>query len=311
MPVAKKQLGLKIDVDTYRGTLVGVPNLVDILRRHGAAATFLFSLGPDHTGQAIKRAFRPGFMKKVSRTSVVSHYGLLTLMYGTVLPGPNIGRRCADILRGTRDAGHEVGIHCWDHVKWQDGVEKADAAWTAAEMDKAVERFEKVFGEAPRCFGAAGWQMNVHALRRQQRMGLAWASDSRGTHPFVPVWNGEIARCPQLPTTLPTLDELIGIDDITEDNVHERLLELTATPATHVFTLHAELEGRKLAPVFERLLTGWREQGYELVPLKDIAAGLDMAVLPRCEMVRGEVPGRSGTLMIQGEEFLAEYKEAA
>jgi peptidoglycan/xylan/chitin deacetylase (PgdA/CDA1 family) len=305
------RIALKVDVDTYRGTLAGVPQLVDVLRKNEAGATFLFSLGPDHTGRAIKRAFRPGFMKKVGRTSVVSHYGLLTLMYGTVLPGPDIGRRCGDIMRGVADAGFETGIHCWDHVKWQDGVEQAGAAWTEAEMKKAVARYEKVFGTPPRCHGAAGWQMNVHAMRLTQRSGFSWSSDTRGTSPFLPIWNGEIVRCPQLPTTLPTLDELIGIDGVTADDVDQQLLKLTATPADHVFTLHAELEGMKLAPVFERLLTGWREQGYEIVSVGSVAEKLKLADLPRCEILRGELPGRSGTLMLQGPEFLAEYKEAA
>jgi undecaprenyl phosphate-alpha-L-ara4FN deformylase len=306
-----KQLALKVDVDTYRGTRVGVPRLMEILGRHGAGATFLFSLGPDHTGRAIRRAFRPGFMKKVSRTSVLSHYGLRTLMYGTLLPGPDIGRRCADILRGVRDAGFEVGIHCWDHVKWQDNVAGADGAWTEREMAQAIERFQEVFGEAPRIHGAAGWQMNAHALRLTQRLDFAYASDCRGSGPFIPVWNAEIVCCPQLPTTLPTLDELIGADGVTADNVHEKLLALTLPGADHVFTLHAELEGMKLAPVLERLLTGWREQGFDLVPLAGIAGRLDLAKVPRCDMVGGEIAGRSGTLMLQGGEFLADCRESA
>src|SRR6266550_3044571 len=86
-------LALKIDVDTLRGTREGVPTLVEVLRKHGVTATFLFSLGPDHTGRAIKRVFRSGFVGKVRRTSVVRHYGVRTLLYGTVLPGPDIGRR--------------------------------------------------------------------------------------------------------------------------------------------------------------------------------------------------------------------------
>ncbi len=306
------KLALKIDADTYRGTLAGVPRLVDILRRHDAGATFLFSLGPDHTGRAIKRAFRRGFMQKVSRTSVVSHYGVVTLMYGTVLPGPDIGRRCADILRGTRDAGFEVGIHCWDHVKWQDGVADAGPEWAQAQMQKAAARFEQVFGEPPRCHGAAGWQTSVHGLRLTQRMGFDYASDTRGRGPFMPMWNGEIVRCPQLPTTLPTLDEMIGVGDVTAENVDEHLLRLTAGGGgDQVFTLHAELEGMKLSAVFERLLAGWQAQGYELVPLRTLAQSLDLTRLPRCEVVRGELPGRSGTLMLQGPEFLADYKEAA
>ena len=76
---------LKIDVDTYRGSREGTPNLVRLLTQHKANATFLFSLGPDHTGWALRRAFKPGFFQKVSRTSVVEHYGLKTLMYGVLL----------------------------------------------------------------------------------------------------------------------------------------------------------------------------------------------------------------------------------
>jgi undecaprenyl phosphate-alpha-L-ara4FN deformylase len=303
------KLALKVDADTYRGTQIGVPRLVDLLRLHQAGATFLFSLGPDHTGRAIKRAFRPGFFGKVSRTSVVSHYGLRTLMYGTLLPGPDIGHRCRDVMIATRDAGFEVGVHCWDHIRWQDGVEKANADWTAMEMQRAVARFADIFGQTPHVHGAAGWQMNVHALRLTQRLGFAYASDCRGTHPFVPVWNGEIVLCPQLPTTLPTLDELIGLDDVTDENVHERILAMTSEPRDHVFTLHAELEGMKLLPVLERLLAGWREQGYEIVALNDIANRLNVTALPRHEMIRGEVPGRSGMLMLQGEPFLSSWKE--
>ena len=301
------KLALKIDVDTYRGTRVGVPRLVEILQKHQVNATFLFSLGPDHTGRAVKRVFRPGFMKKVSRTSVVEHYGLKTLMYGTLLPGPDIGKRCGDLMRGVRDQGFEVGIHCWDHIRWQDHVAGQNGAWTKREMKRACDRFEKIFGEPARTHGAAGWQMNVHALRLEQQLGFDYCSDTRGSHPFIPIWNAEIVACPQLPTTLPTLDELIGVDGITPDTVAHHLLSLTATPPAtgHVYTLHAELEGMKLASAFEALLFGWKAQGYELVSLKDYAASLDRKNLPRHEVVMGEIPGRSGTLALQGPEFLA------
>ena len=299
-------LALKIDVDTFRGTREGVPHLLDLLRRHEAGATFLFSLGPDHTGRAIKRALRPGFMQKVGRTSVVSHYGVRTLLYGTVLPGPDIGRRCAEILRGVRDAGFEVGIHTWDHVKWQDGVAGADAKWTAAQMGLARDRHAEIFGEAPTVHGAAGWQMNVHAYRLTQSMGFAYASDTRGAHPFIPVVRAEIVDCPQFPTTLPTLDELIGLEGATEANVHDRLLAITAAERKdHVFTLHAELEGMKLAPAFEALLLGWKAQGYTLVAMRDLAARHDKATLPLHTVLDGTLPGRSGTLATQGPRFLA------
>jgi peptidoglycan/xylan/chitin deacetylase (PgdA/CDA1 family) len=286
------RLGLKIDVDTLRGTREGVPRLLDLLARHEVRATFLFSLGPDHTGRALRRVFRKGFVDKVRRTSVVRHYGVRTLLYGTLLPGPDIGRRAEGILRRVRGEGHETGIHCWDHVRWQDFVAAQDAAWTEREMIPAVRRYQEVFGEPPRTWGAAGWQTNAHAARFQER--FAYASDTRGTHPFQPVWHGKPIGCPQIPTTLPTLDELIGLH---EDPV-EHLLSLTGN-AEHVFTAHAELEGGKLAPMFERLLAGWTAQGYTFVATRDFLT----SPLPRCEVVYGEVPGRSGTLALQGKEL--------
>src|SRR5690349_12208689 len=287
------KLALKIDVDTFRGTREGVPKLLEILQRHGAGATFLFSLGPDHTGRAIKRALRPGFMQKVGRTSVVSHYGIRTLLYGTLLPGPDIGKRCASVLRRVRDEGFEVGIHTWDHVKWQDGVAGADAAWTTRQMALARDRFQEIFGEPPSVHGAAGWQMNAHAYRLTQSLGFRYASDTRGKHPFIPVIRAEIVECPQFPTTLPTLDEMIGLDGVTEASVADALLAITRDDSRdHVFTLHAELEGMKLAPVFEKLLEGWKTQGYELVPMRAIAEATDTAKLPLCSVMDEAVAGR-------------------
>jgi undecaprenyl phosphate-alpha-L-ara4FN deformylase len=302
------RLGLKIDVDTLRGTREGVPRLLDLLARHDLRATFLFSLGPDHTGRALRRVFRKGFMDKVRRTSVVRHYGMRTLLYGTLLPGPDIGRRASAILRRVRGEGHETGIHCWDHVRWQDGVATADAAWTRREMQRACERYADVFKEPPATHGAAGWQMNAHAMRLTQELGFAYCSDGRGRSPHLPVWRGELIRCPQFPTTLPTLDELIGTGSITEENAAAHVLERTREPPAtgHVFTLHAELEGARLSNVFEQLLIGWKAQGYAPGPVRDLCAGVEPLSLPRCETGPAPIEGRAGAVLMQGDEFLGD-----
>ena len=61
------RLAIKIDVDTDRGTREGIAPLARAMDRHSIRGTFLFSLGPDNTGRAIRRVFRPGFFSKVSR----------------------------------------------------------------------------------------------------------------------------------------------------------------------------------------------------------------------------------------------------
>jgi peptidoglycan/xylan/chitin deacetylase (PgdA/CDA1 family) len=304
-------LVLKIDVDTYRGTREGVPNLVRMLRAHGAQATFLFSLGPDHTGWALRRALRPGFFKKVSRTSVVEHYGFKTLMYGTLLPGPDIGAKAASEMRAARDAGFECGIHTWDHVLWQDNVRGRDARWTQGMMQKAERRFQEVFGEKPHTHGAAGWQMNEHAFAQHDAAGYRFASDGRAQLLDSGALRDQRAgpyrltgsRCIQMPTTLPTLDELLGCEidgrTISTANIAEHLLRLTAgAKRDHVYTLHAELEGQKLAPIFEQLLTGWKEQGYQLASMADYYEKIKDVPLPEYPASWGEVPGRSGELIV-------------
>jgi len=304
----EKRLALKVDVDTWRGTCEGLPRLVELLQRFQANATFLFSLGPDHTGRAIKRVFRKGFLKKVSRTSVVEHYGVRTLLYGTLLPGPDIGKKEAQRLREVKQAGFEVGIHCWDHIRWQDYVAHKGTDWTRREMSFAADRFEQIFGERARTHGAAGWQMNEAAYAFQKQLGFDYASDGRGHCPFMPVNSrGEVLGVPQLPTTLPTLDELIGIDNITNENVADYLLKQTAdsNQSHHVYTLHAELEGMRLLHVFEDLLKGWKAQGYSLVSTREIFETLDVASLPHHCVEYGEIPGRSGSLALQGKLFAA------
>lgn len=310
---------LKIDVDTYRGTREGVPNLVRILKKYNVGATFLFSMGKDHTGWALRRAFRPGFFKKVSRTSVVEHYGLKTLMYGVFLPAPDIGKECVEEMRATKRAGFECGIHCWDHVVWQDNVRKKGEAWTKYQMEKAFQRFQDTFGVAPKTYGAAGWQMNPHAFAQLDHYNMAYSSDSRAmlnedgsltnknAGPYIlknegaDGADGSEYTCIQMPTTLPTLDELLGREIngtiFTVDNIAAHILSLTAAGRDHVFTMHAELEGQKLAPILRELLEGWMDQGHQCISMAQYYAIIQNDELPTHPIAWAELPGRSGELL--------------
>jgi peptidoglycan/xylan/chitin deacetylase (PgdA/CDA1 family) len=301
------RIGLKVDVDTLRGTREGVPRLMALLKRHGVDATFYFSVGPDHTGRALRRVFRKGFAQKVARTSVAKHYGLRTLLYGVLLPGPDIGRSAGAVMRSVHDAGFEVGLHTYDHVRWQDYVATASAAWTRTEFERGIEAFTRVFGFAPQSHAAAGWQINDHGLELEQEFGLEFASDTRGGPPFLPQLALGVSSCPQLPTTLPTFDELLGLDGVDESSIAEALFRRSAAdaaagePATQVFTLHAELEGMRLRGAFESLLLKWREAGARITRMAAIHESAMQRPLPVRAVIMGEVAGRSGRLAVTGQ----------
>ncbi|HEX7777493.1 MAG TPA: polysaccharide deacetylase family protein [Parvibaculum sp.] len=297
------RLAIKIDVDTDRGTREGVPPLAALLKRHGVPATFLFSLGPDNTGRAIRRIFRPGFFSKVSRTSVVSTYGLRTLMNGVVLPGPNIAKKNAGVMRAVADAGFETGIHCWDHVFWQDKLFALPDARVAEEFGKAVRAYEEIFGVKARTAGAAGWQANAASLAAYDAAGLDYASDVRGGLPFFPVAGGRRFKTLQIPTTLPTLDELMGRPEYPLEGLADELLSRLKPGQLDVYTIHAEIEGMSMIDWFGRFIERAKEQGIAFVSLAAEAAALNMrrGEVPVAELRQGEIDGRSGTLAVQGE----------
>ena len=297
------RLVLKVDVDTDRGTREGVPNLMSDLAEVGAPECFLFSLGPDQTGRAISRVFRPGFFQKVSRTSVVQIYGVRTLLNGTLLPAPHIGRRNTDVMRSVRDAGYEVGIHCHNHYRWQDYLDRMSLAEVRAEFEAARAEFLRIFGTEAQTAGAPGWQSNAQSREVYDEANLLYASDTRGGGPFTPRIGGKTFTTLEIPSTLPTFDELMGRPEYPDDKLVAHYLGLMKADAArpHVFTLHAEIEGMGRRGLFQNLLAACKSAGVEFVRMDDYARELlaNRVAMPVREQVMGEIDGRSGVVAVQ------------
>jgi len=291
-------VALKIDVDTYAGTREGVPRLLTILQDFNIKATFYFSMGPDNSGKAIRRIFtRKGFLKKMLRTKAPAAYGIKTLLYGTLLPAPMIADSFPAVMQSVVQQGHEAGIHCWDHVKWHDLLPWFPKPVTAMELGKAGSRFEAVFGFRARTTAAPGWTVSADSLEVQDAMTLDYCSDSRGSHPFYPVMKGRRFNTLQIPTTWPTMDEILGENGITKENVNDLYLSLLK-PGLNVHTIHAELEGGLLSETFVDLLKRLESAGASFVTLAEAAAEF-AATAPDSVLEMGELPGRAGEVAIQ------------
>jgi undecaprenyl phosphate-alpha-L-ara4FN deformylase len=298
MPI---RLALKVDVDTDRGTREGVPNLVTELREVDAPACFLFSLGPDQTGRAITRVLRPGFFKKVSRTSVVQIYGVRTLLNGTLLPAPHIGRRNTATMRAVRDAGFEIGIHCYNHYRWQDYVQRMSLAAVREEFVAARAEFVRLFGTDASTAGAAGWQSNARSREVYDEANLLYASDTRGGAPFFPRIAGKVFRTLEIPSTLPTFDELMGRPEYPDEKIVPHYLALLREDSVNVLTIHAEIEGMGRRALFRALLAACRARAIEFIRLDDYAKQLlvNRAAIPVCDQTWTEIDGRSGVVAAQ------------
>jgi len=289
-----KTLSLRVDVDTLEGSLKGIPALLRMLDRHNMRASFYFSLGPDNSGKAIRRIFRKGFLEKMRRTNAGKLYGFKTMMYGVLLPAPIIHTRAAAVMRQAREAGHEVAIHGWDHVQYHDLLDRKSRVWLQDWFDRAHGAFAEVFGEQARGAVSPAWRCNEATLEIQEAFGLDYAGDCRGTEPFFPIVKGRTFQTLQIPTTLPTMDELLGLEDMGGHEVNAHLWELLREDALNVYALHTEVEGGALAPVFDAFLVGLKDREIRILTHADWLPELRKTNLPAREITRRESVGRAG-----------------
>ncbi|MBI3291407.1 MAG: 4-deoxy-4-formamido-L-arabinose-phosphoundecaprenol deformylase [Elusimicrobia bacterium] len=296
-------LALKVDVDTYEGMRRGVPNLLTLFRDLGIHATFFIPFGPDNSGKAIRRFFtQPGFLKKMLRTRAVRLYGWRTILSGTVLPARPIGASFPGLVRQLRSDGHEVGLHGHDHVRWQDELDRLSEEDIAGDLTAGAAAYAQATGARPTSTAAPGWRCNAKSLAVQQALGFTYHSDTRGTTPYFPVLEGQRFQTLEIPTTLPTLDELLGTDGLEGEALTRRLLGNLRPNGLNVLTVHTEVEGTALLEWFREFLLALRRAGIGIKRLEEIASQCLEApqTVPSCSVVRRNVPGRAGVVSCQG-----------
>ncbi len=298
------RLGLKIDVDTLAGLRHGVPALLRVLGERRIRASFFVALGPDNSGRAVFRIFRHrGFLQKMLRTRAPAVYGLKTMLYGTLLPAPMISKWAADILPRLEEAGHEVGLHGYDHVRWHDRLLQMPPEDVRNEVSRAQEAFLGIVRHPARSFAAPGWQASAASRAVLKDAGFLYASDTRGQTPYWPRFGTCITSLLEIPTTLPTLDELWGMGGLGSRDFFRLIASRLANGQPQVFTAHAEIEGGPCLQEFAGFLDQALAGGVEFFALEDWARELlkSPREIPVAEVRQALVPGRAGTVSCQAE----------
>jgi undecaprenyl phosphate-alpha-L-ara4FN deformylase len=231
------------------------------------------------------------------RSNAASLYGWDILLRGTCWPGPRIGARLAQTVRLPQRAGHEVGLHAWDHHSWQVNVDRYSPQQMRAQLRLGFDALSELLGAAPTCSAAAGWRCNEQALRLKEEFHFLYNSDCRGSAIFHPLLDGR-ALTPQIPVTAPTYDEVIGSNGIDNDNYNDYVLSRFKPGQLNVYTVHAEAEGIALSEQFARLLQSARERGIAFQPLGELLRA-HTAPLPGAAVIKRALPGREGWLAWQ------------
>ena len=277
-------IGLKIDVDTYRGMRLGVPRLLTLLRQEGLKATFFLSIGPDASGRAVLQMLKnPRFLHKMVRTRAAGLYGLRTALYGTLLPSPMIALSFPDLVRRIMSEGHEVQFHAWDHRRWQDELAVRPEAWIRDWFKRGIDGFESLTGRRPSSFGAPAWLIDDRVLLLLRDFHLDYLSCTRAKEPFTHAGTDLV----EIPSDLPCFEET-GVEE------GERIiLAALAEGGIHVLPVHAEAEGGRMSDDFVRLVHAVKKINYRFLPLCEIYPLLDRKSLIARRFRLQLLPGRS------------------
>ena len=292
-------VGLKVDIDTYEGGFFGIPNLINLFKKLNVKASFFGVMGPDNSGRAAFRVFtQKGFLKKMLRTKAPKIYGIKTMLYGVLLPGPSMPKVLRDKYKMIVDFGFEFGVHGYDHIAWHNNLCKWDKQRIKSEYEKIFEAYYNLMNFLPSSVATPGWQESCKHIEVVDSFEhIKYRSDTRFSQPFFASCNGKISPKLEIPTTFHSLDELLGRKK-NEDEILSCLLNEVKKGEVNVFTLHTELEGRFYLEFLKKFIISLKERfDAKFLTLGEISEKFSKTNEIR-NIYMGTVDGRAGQVAL-------------
>lgn len=247
-------VGLKIDIFAREGLQETLPAVLEMLNEYQLEATFFPALGPDPAATA----------------------GLLG---GLSVADPGLDIETKYAFLSIKEEGHELGAVVYDVDQWRRHILERDAAWTGGQLRAGVRVFEELFDERPRAVAVPDFLINADTPLLEAALGFDYACDTRGLSPYFPVSAAGSSRCPQIPVTLPRIEEAVAAGESLDD-VHQYLFMESQKPLRPGHLFNFTLGDPAHLGVLEKLIIMWMGSGRELVPVRQLLERVKREEIP-------------------------------
>ncbi|RLG24542.1 hypothetical protein DRN76_03870 [Methanosarcinales archaeon] len=261
-----KYAGLRVDIDCVRDA-ESLPVLLDMLKRHGVKATFFVATGPDNIVRNMRNYINP---LDIIRKKAFKRYGL-TMLNGLLFKKQVQESKNIDMVV---DAGHELGLHGYDHFDWMNHFDSKTTGAMGALISRGCKLFEQAFGFYPKSFASPGFTVNSRFLSVLDDFGFSYSSDFIGEKAFYPEieGEGEVCRTLQIPVSMRSIGELndYGLSD---NQILEDVMYRLSRHSFFVFYCHPSYEPVFKPALLEHVLKCMKETS-EIATLGEIASRL-------------------------------------
>lgn len=181
----------RIDIDTRKGLIKGVPFLENLANEFNVNFSYYIPIGGE--SNLIELLKHRGNREKFSGKSI-EKLNFLEKLRTAFLPKdlPIINEA---LLNNLKEEGNEVGVHGFKHRQW---TRSFDSLNLDKVFRKIEERYFSLFEEKPSSFAAPGFITDERVLEKLDEYNYSCASDLQNDAPFIPENHSHV----QVPITM-------------------------------------------------------------------------------------------------------------
>ena len=170
----KKTFALRVDLESNKGIRIGLPRILDLLKKFNFKASFYVVMnGESDIFDIIRYRKQFGGERKIKVFSIIEKIRILFFPKDFV-------KKNEKILKRIIKENHELGIHGWKHRAWLRGFNKIDIK---EHLILSKIKYEKLFKKEPTSFAAPGFKTNKKVIKLLGDLDFKIISDLPGNKP--------------------------------------------------------------------------------------------------------------------------------